>query len=141
MNSPENTNPAVLKSMLDGVESTKPQTGIPVGNTVNFTNNTINSVTVYLSGVSIGMDNAGLPAHEIVIGAHSTTTIYVSCMMAEPEYTIGLIVDSETDQYDITTGSTNWVYNSGKGLYRWDVSDTSPINNQTYNVVISDKTV
>ena len=120
------------------VEYTKPASGIPVGNTVNFNNNTVNSITIGTT-YGISYDNIGGFANELEIAANSTTTVYAFSGVSNNYYRISFTIASETDQYIITTDSSNWEYDPRDGAYSWGATDTSPINNQTYNVVITDK--
>lgn len=122
------------------VEYTKPETGIPVGNIANFTNNTSNSISVLPFMSTTTIDNTGMTIRAIVISANSSNTSYlISAPYDLDSQHIGLYVESETDQYVITTGSTVWTYDSRERTYLWRASDTNPVNNQTYNVTITNK--
>lgn len=134
-----NTNPAVLGSMIDSLESGESGgSGIPVGNTINFTNNTSGSVTVKLT-TGAGYDNTAMLIPSIDVAPNSTLMIYAFSGERGGQYYIILVVDSITDQYSITTGSTAWEYDDREGSYGYTASNSSPINGETYNVVIANK--
>lgn len=131
--SPENTNPAIVKSIIEA-EYTKPS-GTTIGNTVNLSTglvdeevtmngNFFNTTGVYSEVLKATHDNPG--------------TALTLCRIAHGGYVVDFYCESEEDLYSITVNGAPISYDRGQYQFRSSPS-ANPINGQTYNVVINYK--
>lgn len=140
MNSPQNTNPAVLKSIIEAVYAGNTPAGGPAGNVVNITNNT--SDTIKMGGTALITPEGvtGTSSSRVFISP-GISNLFLYCIFSEKDnqYHTGLVVfsDSKGDAYTITVNGTPLLVMDD--LYDFTSVADAPITGQTYNVVINYK--
>lgn len=137
MNTPGNTNRAVLSSLLDNFEK-----DAPAGNIVNITNNSSGTPVIAGTGLITAEGIIGDPEFPTYIpSGNSKMYLFNKYIMNDPEetsYIVGIDIAAESDVYSVIINGTT--INYGRGIYAFvDDSNNGPITGQTYNLVITDK--
>ena len=137
MDSPENTNPAIISSMLDEYNSVAPKKGVPLSITasssilqllmqqISFqTYPSLGTLCVdndgnYTLELNLGDYNIGIPAH------HSGY------------YWLGVVIITNDDMYNVTlNGRTTYYDETESGYYALIQSETYP---ERYDLVVTAK--
>lgn len=146
MKSPENTNPAVLKSLLDGMD-TKPSGGLE-SNVINITVGNFDTEgelipissgdTAFVAmkdGVPISVDNPALrPDREYTYYGFQSKAQTPSGI----EYMFSLYIEWPNDNlFNVFINETQIPFDNKK--YEFRIVDAVPILNRTFNVAITPK--
>lgn len=118
-----------------------PSGGLPIGNTINLSNQT--GETVYLGSnadMLYGPDGEGVIG--FMVSESTFTCITFSKLTADgPDgevHNIELFVGVQAgDTLNVTVNNVAVPYDSESGGYVYTVTDSSPINQQTYNIVVT----
>ena len=133
MNTPGNTNRAILKSLLDGIENEYPKPATTRSVPVTINNNThetgIISLTSPLRGYFVTKD--GLEA----IFVDNAVVVYPYYNEREDNYMIECKITSSTDTLNVTLNGNTIPFNTN-GYFISLVTNEYPTE---YNIVISEK--
>lgn len=136
MHTPENTNPGIVESMLDGLEGSA--SGSAIGNTVNLSTDIVGE----LIGINGNFITTAGNYYTRITAEIGGTSGLALCVGGRNGYEVDFYLESENDLYSMTVNGTPVPFNSAQGKYLFASTPShDPVNGQTYNVVITNKQV